>query len=226
MMARVSVIIPAFNGEKYISEAINSVKNQTYKDWELVVVDDCSVDGTLKKVFEATKDIPEERKTILKNEWNRGISQTLNRGIDAAWGEFISFLDQDDVYLHLKLERQIDFLEAHPECDLVYGDLVVLGTGKLHKNPPYTREMQKRVNCIPSCSPLIRRRVFDAGIRFDPKLTCCQDWDLWIQIGEAGFKICYQPIPTYLYRFHPRQKSLDNEAMMRDKAYIKKKWGV
>lgn len=107
----VSVFINAYNSEKFILETVNSVLNQTYKNIQLIVIDDCSTDNT----YELLKTVNDERLEIYKNNINMGISYTCNRGIAACRGEYIAHTDSDDVWVPDKIEKQLRFLEENPE---------------------------------------------------------------------------------------------------------------
>lgn len=107
--ALVSVIMPAYNCEKYVVEAINSVLAQTYKNWELLVLDDGSNDNTLQVIEEFSKN--DSRIKALRNGKNMGVSATRNRGIELTSGEWIAFLDSDDMWHPLKLENSLDLLK-------------------------------------------------------------------------------------------------------------------
>ncbi len=107
----VSIVTPAYNVEKYIEETINSVLNQTYKNWEMIVVDDCSNDNTLKLIQNFSKE--DSRIKSYKNTINSGVSFTRNKAIDIAQGKYIAFLDADDLWDKEKLEKQIEFMEKN-----------------------------------------------------------------------------------------------------------------
>lgn len=102
----VSIIMPAYNAEKYISNSINSIIQQTYKNWELIIVDDCSTDKTAKVIL----NYKDERIHLLKNTKNSGAAISRNRALREAKGKWIAFLDSDDIWHHEKLERQLDFM--------------------------------------------------------------------------------------------------------------------
>lgn len=102
----VSIIMPAYNAEKYISNSINSIIQQTYKNWELIVVDDCSTDKTTKVIL----NYKDERIHLLKNTKNSGAAISRNRALREAKGKWIAFLDSDDIWHPEKLERQLDFM--------------------------------------------------------------------------------------------------------------------
>jgi teichuronic acid biosynthesis glycosyltransferase TuaG len=105
--ALVSIIIPVFNAEKTIERAVRSVKNQTYKNWELLLVDDCSSDNSLKVI----KKLESRKIRIIRLEHNSGPAVSRNAGLDAARGDYVAFLDADDFWDAEKLEKQIEFME-------------------------------------------------------------------------------------------------------------------
>lgn len=107
----VSIITPAYNVEKYIEQTINSVLNQTYKNWEMIIVEDCSKDNTFKLIQNLSKR--DTRIKIYQNKRNSGVSFTRNRAIDIAQGKYIAFLDADDLWDKEKLEKQIQFMEKN-----------------------------------------------------------------------------------------------------------------
>lgn len=119
---RVSVIIIFLNGEQYLAEAIDSVIDQTYVDWELLLADDGSTDGSPRIAGEYAARYPGKIRYIEHpGHRNKGMSATRNLGIANARGEYVAFLDADDVWLPMKLTEQVDILDAHPEADMVYG---------------------------------------------------------------------------------------------------------
>ena len=107
----VSIITPLYNSEKYIAETIESVLAQTYSNWEMIIVDDCSKDNSTKIVEEYQKK--DRRIKLYQNEINKGVSYTRNRSIDIAQGKYIAFLDSDDLWKKEKLEKQINFMEQN-----------------------------------------------------------------------------------------------------------------
>lgn len=107
----VSIITPAYNVEKYIEQTINSVLNQTYKNWEMIIIEDCSKDNTFRLIQNLSKR--DTRIKIYQNKRNSGVSFTRNRAIDIAQGKYIAFLDSDDLWDKEKLEKQIQFMEKN-----------------------------------------------------------------------------------------------------------------
>ncbi len=246
---KVSIIIPAYNTEDYISEAINSVLEQTFQDFELIVVNDKSTDNTKKEI---ESFLPNSKIIFVDLERNRGRAGALNEGLKIMNGEFVSFLDSDDIYILDKTEKQVKFMEKNPEVDMVYGTanyagsregrtpLMVAPKNLLERMKKSAKEgieelkrkdYEKKVNpiflteeWIAGCSVLIRRRVFDSGIRFDENLRNIEDYDLWYQLVGAGFKIKEMDDSFYLYRQHENQKSKVSEKMKIATDYIFKKF--
>jgi len=118
----VSIILIFFNAERFIAEAIDSVLAQSYSDWELLLVDDGSTDDSTQIALDYASRMP-ERVRYLHHEHhaNRGMSASRNLGISRAGGDFVAFIDADDVWLPRKLERQLDLLKSHPDADMIYG---------------------------------------------------------------------------------------------------------
>lgn len=109
-MSRVSIITPAYNAAPYLEETVKSVQAQTFTDWEMIIVDDCSKDNTFSIATSlAEKD---HRIKVLQNEKNSGVAATRNKALDAATGEYIAFLDSDDLWLPQKLEKQVEFMDT------------------------------------------------------------------------------------------------------------------
>ena len=111
MQDKVSIITPSWNSEKYIKKTIESVQNQTYSNWEMIIVDDCSSDNTVKIVQEISKK--DSRVHILEQRTNGGAAKARNRSLDEASGRYIAYLDADDIWKPAKLEKQIQFMNEH-----------------------------------------------------------------------------------------------------------------
>ena len=108
-MPKVSIITPAYNASQFLSETIDSVVEQTFKDWEMIIIDDCSSDDTVSIATEYTKK--DKRIKVVRNKDNCGVAATRNHGLDVATGEYIAFIDSDDLWLPEKLEKQVRFIK-------------------------------------------------------------------------------------------------------------------
>ena len=132
-MPKVSVIIPIYNAEKFISGTIESVIAQTYQDWEIIAVDDGSTDKTPEILTKYKKKLSSNLQVITQE--NSGVSIARNKGIPAARGEYIAFLDHDDLWTPEKLEKQVKLLDSNKELGLVYSDSYVIDEcGNLEKD--------------------------------------------------------------------------------------------
>lgn len=187
---RVSVILPAYNRETLVARAIDSVLAQTYDDFELIVVDDASKDGT-RAVLETYRDHPRVR--LLLSDVNRGGSGARNLGIEAARGDFIAFQDSDDVWLPHKLAAQMAALEARPAAGLCYCGSLYWGGARTYYIPEpvfsrldgdMSREILRR-NTTSTQTLVIRRAALEQAGVFDATLKRFQDWDLMIRVAQV-----------------------------------------
>jgi len=190
---RVSVVIPTYNRPHFLDRLLQSVENQTFRDFEVIVVDDCSCQekvyqkliGQYQQIFPSL--------TYLRNETNSGAPYTRNRGISAAKGDFIALVDDDDEWLPQKLEKQVDrFENGTPELGLVYTWTKAMDQNKVCLE--YTSNYEGcplpelLLECfIPSPSVMVRKSaIIETGL-FDTNMPSCQDWDMWTRILVKGF---------------------------------------
>ena len=189
-MEKVSVIIPTYNREKVIERSIRSVLNQTYKNIELIVVDDGSKDNTEKIV----KSINDERIIYYKQE-NGGASKARNAGVLLATADYIAFHDSDDAWREDKLEKQMAYMKEHPEYGMVYCDyLMHKMDGKKYIVPAKVNiigELEGDMfltllinNTIGTPTMLIKKELFLEVGGFDVSLSCLEDWDFAIRFSE------------------------------------------
>jgi glycosyltransferase involved in cell wall biosynthesis len=180
---KVSVIIPTYNRRSWVTEAIDSVLAQKYQNFELIVVDDGSDDSTA---------------TALQRYAGRigyvyvahgGVSRARNIGIRLSRASLIAFLDSDDLWLPAKLQRQVEYMAAHPDCCLCYTDEIWIRRGvrvnQGHKHRKYTGQIFEK--CLPLClispsSVLIRRELLHEMGSFDESYPVCEDYALWLRI--------------------------------------------
>jgi len=184
-MPWVSIIIPTYNRRDFLREAIRSVLEQSFRDFELIVVDDGSDDGTREMI---QREFP-GLLTYLYQE-NQGVSRARNRGLKLAQGEFMAFLDSDDLWLPRKLERQMAFMQSHPKAQICYTDEIWIRRGvrvnPKKKHAKYSGWIYPR--CLPLCiispsSALMRRGLLEEVGGFDEELPVCEDYDLWLRIS-------------------------------------------
>ncbi len=228
----VSILMPVFNGEEYLRQAIQSVLAQDYASWELVVVDDGSTDATARIVAE-TSD-PRIRYTYQEN---RGQTASLNRGLELAQGEYITTLDADDWLPVNSLSVRCQILAQSPELGVVYGD-GMYRDGEGNEMLRFSEQMPAGIHgdvfdtLIVSpfygtgAAVMLRRKILDQyAIRYDEQIVWCQDWDFYIRLAEiTGFG--FTPEITINYRIHsggmtitmPSGRRLESLIRLRKKA--------
>lgn len=188
----VSIILPVYNREKYIKNAIESALNQTYKNIELIIIDDGSKDDTFNVVSQLCREIPQA--VVLKNETNLGFVKTLNKAISRAQGKYIARLDDDDVWVdNQKIEKQINFLEDNQEYSLAGGG--VIKKDKDNKEitrfllPEEDRDIRKNIlisNVFAHSAVVFKKDDFQKAGGYDEEFGFFADWDLWLKIGKLG----------------------------------------
>lgn len=191
METGVSVIIPVFNRPSFLKEAIDSVLNQSFKNYEIIVVDDGSTDST-PNIIDSYGD-------SIKKIWqdNKGVSAARNAGIRASSHDLIAFLDSDDLWMSEKLECQVSFFDNHPEALVCQTEELWVRRGKRvnpcnkHKKPSGSIFQQSLDLCLVSPSAvMLKKSVFEKIGLFNERFPACEDYDLWLRISCT--------IPIYL----------------------------
>ena len=194
-MSKVTIIIPTYNRANKIEKSIKSVLDQTYEDFTLIVVDDCSKDNTEGVV----RGFGDERIIYHRLPENRGAGGARNEGARLAETEYIAFHDSDDSWLPDKLEKQVKYINEHPDVGLVYGKIRVLSSDKTYvfPNEAVSGELEGelyswllRRNTIDAPTLFIRKKCFDGIGGFDSTLRCLEDWEFSIRFSKK-FKIGY-----------------------------------
>lgn len=191
-MEKVSVILPLYNAEEYVGQTMDSLLGQTYKDFEVIIIDDCPTDSSLK-IVETFKD---ERLRILHNEKNLGVCASRNRGISEASGKYILFMDHDDIAPIDKLEKQVQFLKDNEDIDAVGGRIqnidssgTITGTfnPKVLHNPDYIRAVLMFGNIFINSSVLYRTSVIKENrIKFREHSYGLEDWLFLLEVSKKG----------------------------------------
>ena len=206
--ALVSVIMPAYNCEKYVVEAINSVLAQTYKNWELLVLDDGSKDNTLQIIEEFSRK--DSRIKALPNGKNMGVSATRNRGIELASGDWIAFLDSDDMWEPLKLEKQFEVIENKSAEFLFTGSSYINEEGEPFKGlfeiPEKVAYKKLRNQNVISCSSVLVKKKYFENIKME-KDDMHEDYAVWLRILKLGVTAYGVNEPLLIYRISRNSKS-------------------
>ncbi len=210
----VSVVIPAFNGERTIADAINSALAQIEVDLEVIVVDDGSQDGTAAVVA----DIDDPRLRLVTQE-NRGVAAARNAGVELARGDWVAFLDCDDVWLRHKLQRQLQLMSAVPGCSASLASAYFvddqLRPQKLRRCVPVDNPLLAflRFQNLPNAASswIVNRALLDRIGDFDSSLTRIEDWDFSIRLARLTVPLLIDE-PLTLYRVHANNRSHDIDA--------------
>lgn len=221
-MARCSVLIPAFNVEGYIAQAVESALAQTHPDSEVIVVNDGSTDGTAAAVA------PYRDRIVYVEQENRGLAGARNRALEEATGEYIALLDADDVFLPNRLERMLAYLKAHPEFGFATSDAFVIYEDRPSTDTFYGRLPRRRrfraddqpywivqYNFI-FIMAVVRRALFERHGTFDESLRTCEDWDLWMRFIASGKRAGLVDEPLGHYRLRSGSLSYDRNQVYTD----------
>ena len=216
----VTVLMPVYNGARYIRETIDSILNQTYTNFEFLIIDDASTDNTLDIIASYN----DNRIVVARNEHNSKIVYTMNKGIQLAKGEFIARMDADDIALPQRLEKQAKYLVAHPEVSMVdvimelidengvslnaYNSDVTSDEGILHA--------MTKANCMGHSSVMMRTSDYRAYMY---RNIYYEDDDLWLRILNDHKKIHKIAEPLLLYRIH--SGSIMNKDQKKNQALLK-----
>ena len=204
----ISVVIPAFNSYGFLTTAVRSVVDQTYKNFEIIIVDDCSNDDTERVVKAFT--LSNDNIKYIKHDENKGLSEARNTGIMAAKGEFIAFLDADDIWSPRKLEYQYGKFEENPKLGVVFTGYTLIDLNKRIRReycPPkfnnqydFARNLLVRNIVTGSASSvMIKKECFEKVGLFDTVLKAAEDWDMWMRIAHKfTFAAVESPCVTYV----------------------------
>ncbi|MBU6500574.1 MAG: glycosyltransferase [Patescibacteria group bacterium] len=201
----VSIIIPSYNDEKYVVEAIKSALAQTYNNIEVVVVDDGSTDNTK----EVLKQFAGDRRFKYIYQTNKWLPGARNTAVRNSQGKYIAFLDADDIFMPEKIAEHVAHFEANPDCDVSYSDeyhfkemdtehLFKLNL-KYYSGPEVFPNLLRRYFIAPSTA-VLRREVFDRFGYQDESKRLCEDLEYWLRLGYGGAHFCFLPKPLVKLR--------------------------
>lgn len=208
MKPLVSIIMPAYNAEKYIAESIRSVIKQTYQNWELIVADDCSTDDT-SEIVNSFSDVRIHYYKCVKNS---GVAQTRNFGISKADGEWIAFLDSDDLWNQTKLERQIDFILSNTAAKLVFTASAFINEngvrlGYILPAPKTVTTKELLKQNVLSCSSILIAKEYIEKYPFPSGETIHEDYVSWLKILDEIDTAYGINEPLLIYRVSSGSKS-------------------
>lgn len=217
MKPLISVILPVFNGEKYLAEAIESVRNQSYRPLEFIIVDDGSTDDTAKVAASFGSSLR------YNYQQNAGTGAARNNGVEAATGDFFAFVDADDLWTENKLTVQMNTFSDNPEIEAVFGHV------KQFLSPDLDEESKKRLFCpaeimpgeLPSTMLIKRESFFRVGL-FEENWQVGQDVSWILRARELGIRTMMLPDLIYMRRLHKNNKGITHRKFINDRVKILK----
>lgn len=196
----VSVVLPVYNGEANVAEAIDSILGQTYRNIELIIVNDCSSDGTLKIIERYARE--DRRVKIINNVVNLKLPKTLNVGFAEAKGKYLTWTSDDNLYKNSAIEKMVSVLEANPDVDMVYANYANIDVNGNIIYDVCLEEPEGLIigNVIGACF-LYTRDIAKIVGDYDANLYLAEDYDYWIRLYRVG-KILHMNENLYYYRKH------------------------
>jgi glycosyltransferase involved in cell wall biosynthesis len=209
---KISVILPVYNCQEFVSEAVISILNQTFSNFELIIIDDCSTDKTL----EIIKSFDDSRIKIIEKPKNSGYTDSLNFGIDIAKGEYIARMDGDDISLPMRFEKQVAFLDHNQDVIMCGSDIAILSSDKpLYKYHSHEEILVDLCFQNAFCHPtvMIRKTALLVN-KYDKNFEPAEDYELWIRLSQIG-KLANLNEVLLRYRVHENQISKSKNAIQK-----------
>ena len=225
---KISIVLPSYNGEKYIAESIQSVIDQSFKDWELIIVNDCSKDKTLEiaRSF-AEKD---SRIIVISNEINQKLPGSLNVGFGIAKGKYLTWTSDDNKYKENALEIMNNYLDSHQDVDMVSMNMDIIDENgnflcEFLETYTYERNMEYLMHgCNVGAAFMYRKEIAEKIGKYDTDTFCAEDYDYWCRIALEG-KIDYTNDNIYMYRIQSGSLTATKQDIVQEKTLrIKKKY--
>ena len=204
-MKKISIVLPVHNGEKYLSQAIESVLQQSYENWELIIVNDCSTDGTSRIINDYEKK--DTRIRVYNNDRNLKLPATLNVGFGYAKGEYFTWTSDDNILLPQFLEVLKRYLDDNTQVDFVYSDYIGIDS---EGNELGIRHMLEPENMLYTnsvgASFLYRRKIYDEIGGYSPEWFLVEDYEYWLRVYKQYTMMHVEDV-LYQYRFHEQSLS-------------------
>lgn len=214
------MVLPVYNGAESIEKAIKSVINQSYKDWELIVVNDCSTDGTLDIISRWAKK--DSRIKIVNNEINKKLPKSLNVGFNVASGDYLTWTSDDNAFHDNALQVMVDYLDQNEEVDLVYTDFSVKymdGSLRNVENKPGPDAL-RFFNPIGACF-LYKRQLAEKIGEYDPSMFLAEDYEFWIRAYLNG-NLHHLSENLYDYGWHDKSLTATRKSEIRHQTFLAK----
>jgi len=199
-LVKVSVVLPTYNGAKYLQQSIDSCLNQTYKNIELIIVDDGSMDET-PKIIKAYHD---ERIRYIRHKKNKGLSHALNTGFARATGAYLTWTSDDNYFSEDAIESMVTLLQTNRKLDFIYANYYIINddSKELQSVSVAASENLKEYNCIGPCF-LYRRKIYEVIGEFNPAAFLAEDYEYWIRVFKR-FRMQKLDKFIYWHRLHPQ----------------------
>lgn len=205
---KVSVVLPTYNGEKYLAQSIQSVLDQTYQNLELIIVDDCSTDrtpGIIRRFAER-----DSRIRVIRNAENQKLPRSLNIGFRQAAGGYLTWTSDDNFYEKNAIEVMARALDENPDYGMVYCDMTcIYEDGVQLRRPPLRMDRFYVEDVVGACF-LYRKQVLETVGEYDPDMILVEDYDYWLRIRRQ-YEVLYLPRSLYQYRFHSGSLTMRKE---------------
>lgn len=203
---QVTVLMPVYNAEAYVLESVESILSQTFTDFELLIINDASTDGSLE-ILESIKD---PRIRLISNPMNLGQTKSLNIGLQATKSKYVAINDADDLSLPHRLKRQMDFLGKHPDVTVVGSSAYIMDhSGSIKRRFIKSTDSRDIMLCTLNEPPVIhgsivmnKEAVLSATDGYDEEVRICQDFALWSLLLKKGFKIANLPESLVVIRYY------------------------
>ncbi|AAM30837.1 glycosyltransferase family 2 protein [Methanosarcina mazei] len=226
----ISVVMSAYNSEKFISDSISSILDQTYENWELIIINDASSDNTLKIVNQFSEKDP--RIKVIDNENNLGLTISLNIGINNSKGEFIARLDSDDFAEPSRLEKELDHLHAYPEAGLVGSGAHLInssgnkiGSMNVMSQPYFVNRFLINLNPFIHSSIMVRKKALDNVGSYREKFRYSQDYDLILRLSDK-YKLSNIALPLIRWRVSDSSVTMQHHTLQRIYADIAREFAI
>lgn len=206
---KISLIMSVYNGEDYLSEAIDSVVNQSFTDWELIVINDCSTDSTSEIL--SRYEAQDSRIKVHTNEVNLRLPSSLNKALTLAKGKYVARMDADDICMPNRLQMQYDFMENHTDVDLSSCRFMTLKNGVISSGGCGGKSDAESIKALllvtnPILHPgIIAKRDVISALGYDKNFTCTEDMELWTRFILEGKKVEILSEYLMIYRLHDKQ---------------------
>lgn len=200
-MPKVSIVLPTYNGRKYLRQSIESILSQTYTDWELILVDDCSTDETFDIIEKYVKSDPRIR--AIHNSKNLKLPGALNVGFSVAKGKYLTWTSDDNLYMPDAIEVMAEFLDSHDTIYMVHGNVDLIDSeGKMiGELGPYDNKKMYALNCVGACF-MYRKEVRDRIGNYNEDAFCVEDYEYWLRVLDGFGEIVSVNQKLYQYRIH------------------------